>query len=120
MLRNARPNGVNKNGPPKHRITSLTYLRLGDDLLKSSNFSLFKVFVRRMHANLDFNPNPENYFKPIVPLKSSKPEFSMEYILEATGPLEPFPFDDETDVPVDGGFAYWIKQVFAKLISLFK
>lgn len=68
----------------------------------------------------DFNPNPENYFKPIVPLKSSKPEFSMEYILEATGPLEPFPFDDETDVPVDGGFAYWIKQVFAKLISLFK
>lgn len=52
MLRNARPNGVNKNGPPKHRITSLTYLRLGDDLLKSSNFSLFKVFVRRMHANL--------------------------------------------------------------------
>ncbi|KAH7662234.1 Glycoside hydrolase family 14B plant protein [Dioscorea alata] len=120
MLRNARPNGVNKNGPPKHRITSLTYLRLGDDLLKSSNFSLFKVFVRRMHANLDFNPNPENYFKPIVPLERSKPEFSMEYILKATEPLEPFPFDDETDMPVDGGFAYWIKQVFAKLISLFK
>ncbi|KAM0952334.1 putative beta-amylase [Dioscorea sansibarensis] len=120
ILRNARPNGVNKNGPPKHRITSLTYLRLGDDLLISSNFSLFKVFVRKMHADQDFNPNPENYFKPIVPLERSKPEYSMEYILEATEPLEPFPFDDQTDMPVDGGFAYWIKKVFAKLISLFK
>ncbi|KAJ0983361.1 hypothetical protein J5N97_011616 [Dioscorea zingiberensis] len=120
MLKNARPNGINENGPPEHRISALTYLRLGDDLMKSSHLSLFKVFVKKMHADQDFCSNPEDYYKPIVPLERSESEFSIDYILEATEPKEPFPFDDETDMPVGGGFSYWIKALFTKFISMFK
>ncbi|KAJ0983446.1 hypothetical protein J5N97_011701 [Dioscorea zingiberensis] len=74
MLKNARPNGINENGPPEHRISALTYLRLGDDLMKSSNLSLFKVFVKKMHADQDFCSNPEDYYKPIcTPWKDQSP-----------------------------------------------
>lgn len=55
ILKNARPNGVNKSGPPKLRIFSMTYLRLSDDLLQENNFSLFKIFVKKMHADLVLN-----------------------------------------------------------------
>ena len=29
----------------------MTYLRLSDDLLKEANFNLFKIFVKKMHAD---------------------------------------------------------------------
>ena len=51
ILLNARPNGVNKEGPPKLRMYGVTYLRLSDDLLQKNNFNIFKTFVKRMHAN---------------------------------------------------------------------
>lgn len=51
ILKNARPNGVNRNGPPKLRISAMTYLRLSDELLKPKNFRIFKIFVRKMHAD---------------------------------------------------------------------
>lgn len=51
ILLNARPNGISKNGPPKLRMYGFTFLRLGDDLLKPDNFDLFKIFVRKMHAD---------------------------------------------------------------------
>lgn len=51
MLRNARPNGINPNGPPKVRISALTYLRLSDVLLESENWAIFKLFVKKMHAD---------------------------------------------------------------------
>lgn len=51
ILKNARPNGVNRDGPPKLRIAAFTYLRLSDDLLKGKNFRIFKTFVRKMHAD---------------------------------------------------------------------
>lgn len=52
ILRNARPQGINKNGPPAHKLNGFTYLRLSDELLEGQNYDTFKTFVRRMHANL--------------------------------------------------------------------
>ncbi|CAL9080430.1 unnamed protein product [Musa textilis] len=98
MLRNARPNGINPNGPPKLRISALTYLRLSDVLLESENLATFKLFVKKMHADQDYCPDSQNFFKPIRPMKRSKPEIPMEKILEATEPLEPYPFDPVTDM----------------------
>lgn len=51
MILNARPNGVNRKGPPKLRLYGVTYLRLSDELLKTLNFYKFKIFVRKMHAD---------------------------------------------------------------------
>ncbi|KAJ6817475.1 beta-amylase [Iris pallida] len=47
ILKIARPNGVNREGAPKLRIGALTYLCLGDDLLETNNFNLFKIFVKK-------------------------------------------------------------------------
>lgn len=55
ILLNARPNGVNKSGPPKLKMHGVTYLRLSDDLLEESNFEIFKKFVGKMHADLVSN-----------------------------------------------------------------
>lgn len=52
ILLNARPNGINKNGPPKLKMAGLTYLRLSEKLLQSRNFRTFKTFVKKMHADL--------------------------------------------------------------------
>ncbi|KAJ6827457.1 beta-amylase [Iris pallida] len=112
ILRIARPNGVNREGVPKLRIGTFTYLRLGDDLLETNNFTLFKIFVKKMHADLAYCPDPSNYFKPIIPLSRSKSPSMLKmedetlattgwisyYVAKAT---TPFPFDEETDMPVD-------------------
>lgn len=55
IILNARPNGINKRGPPTLKMYGVTYLRLSDELLQQTNFNLFKVFVRKMHANLVSN-----------------------------------------------------------------
>lgn len=52
ILLNARPNGLSKNGCQKPRMYGVTYLRLSSDLLTATNFSLFKSFVKKMHADL--------------------------------------------------------------------
>lgn len=51
IILNARPQGVNNNGPPKLSMFGVTYLRLSDDLLQKSNFNIFKKFVLKMHAD---------------------------------------------------------------------
>ncbi|KAF6160203.1 hypothetical protein GIB67_016639 [Kingdonia uniflora] len=51
ILKNARPNGVNRDEPPKLRMVVLTYLRLSNNLLESKNFRIFKTFVRKMHVD---------------------------------------------------------------------
>ncbi|KAJ6826151.1 beta-amylase [Iris pallida] len=112
ILRIARPNGVNREGVPKLRISTLTYLRLSDDLLETNNFNLFKIFVKKMHADLAYCPDPSKYFKPIIPLPLSKSDDMLMmtdetlagtalipyYVAKA---MTPFPFDAETDMPVD-------------------
>jgi hypothetical protein len=52
ILRNARPQGINKNGSPEHKLYGFTYLRVSDELFEGDNYTTFKTFVRRMHANL--------------------------------------------------------------------
>ncbi|KAF6174409.1 hypothetical protein GIB67_024431 [Kingdonia uniflora] len=51
VLKNASPNGVNRDDPPKLRMAALTYLRLSSNLLESKNFRIFKTFVRKMHVD---------------------------------------------------------------------
>ncbi|PIA58469.1 hypothetical protein AQUCO_00500422v1 [Aquilegia coerulea] len=120
ILKNARPNGVNKDGPPKLRMASMTYLRLSDELFQNKNFRIFKTFVRKMHADQDYCPDPEQYYNPLVPLERSKPPISIEVLLEATKPMEPFPFDRETDMSVRGAWADLFDNVIDKFTSLFK
>ncbi|KAI3795414.1 hypothetical protein L1987_38067 [Smallanthus sonchifolius] len=101
ILLNVRPNGVSKNGPPKLKMEALTFLRLGDELLKKKNFRIFKAFVKKLHANQAYAADPRKY-TTVVPLERSKPEIPMEELLKATEMLEPFPFDDQTDMSVGG------------------
>jgi beta-amylase len=51
ILRNARPRGINKSGPPEHKLFGFTYLRVSDELLEGENYVTFQTFVKRMHAN---------------------------------------------------------------------
>lgn len=51
ILLNVRPNGANKQGPPKRKMAGVTYLRLTDELFKRKNFKIFKQFVKKMHAD---------------------------------------------------------------------
>ncbi|XP_027170125.1 beta-amylase [Coffea eugenioides] len=98
MLLNVRPNGVSKEGERKPKMSALTYLRLSEDLLSKENFSLFASFVKKMHADLDYVPN----IIDLTPLERSKPKIPIEKLLEAATPkLEPFPWDSETDLPVE-------------------
>ncbi|CAO2813014.1 unnamed protein product [Amaranthus hypochondriacus] len=100
MLLNARPNGVNRDGPPKLKMYGLTYLRLCNQLLDGWNFNVFKTFVKKMHADQEYCPNPENYGRQVVPLEQSKPKIPLDVLLEATKPMEPLPFNNETDMKV--------------------
>ncbi|KAA8526472.1 hypothetical protein F0562_008325 [Nyssa sinensis] len=120
ILLNVRPNGVNKNGPPKLKMSGLTYLRLSDDLLDTQNFRIFRTFVKKMHADQDYCPDPWKYNSPIVPLQRSKPKIPIEYLLEATEPLKPFPFDKETDMSVGGALADFLDNLTDKITSIFK
>lgn len=116
ILLNARPNGVNKDGPPKLRMYGLTYLRLSDDLFQKMNFNIFKTFVKKMHADQDYCPDPEKYNNDIGPLEQSKPKMTIEDLLEATEPMEPFPWDKETDMSVGDALA----SLIDKILSIFK
>ncbi|VAI11713.1 unnamed protein product [Triticum turgidum subsp. durum] len=99
ILRNARPHGINKSGPPEHKLFGFTYLRLSNQLVEGQNYVNFKTFVDRMHANLPHDPCVD----PVAPLQRSGPELTIEMILQAAQPkLEPFPFEEHTDLPVQG------------------
>ncbi|KAJ3670358.1 hypothetical protein LUZ60_010682 [Juncus effusus] len=120
ILKNSRPNGVNKTGAPKLRVSTMTYLRLLDELLEDQNFKIFKIFVRKMHADQDYCPDPDKYFKPIIePMERSKPEIPMEEILEATQPIKPYPFDKETDMNIGGNMLDFIFSILGIMKSIF-
>ncbi|RZB83633.1 beta-amylase-like [Glycine soja] len=111
ILLNARPNGISKWGPPKLKMYSMAYLRLSDELLQQTNFDIFKAFVRKMHANLDYCPEPERYYHFRVPMELSKPRIPLEVLLEATKPVKPYAWipddnhgtlDEIYDCVVDG------------------
>ncbi|KDP25878.1 hypothetical protein JCGZ_22908 [Jatropha curcas] len=119
MLLNVRPHGVNKNGLPKLRMYGLTYLRLSDDLLQENNFKIFKTFVKKMHADQDYCPDPQKYNQEIGPLEQSKPKIPIEVLLEASKPMAPFPWDKETDMRVDSSSAGLLAGLFNRIKSLF-
>eukprot|EP00271_Cylindrocystis_brebissonii_P003915 TRINITY_DN1517_c0_g1_i2.p1 TRINITY_DN1517_c0_g1~~TRINITY_DN1517_c0_g1_i2.p1 ORF type:complete len:374 (-),score=62.95 TRINITY_DN1517_c0_g1_i2:1694-2815(-) len=73
VVANARPDGINLQGPPKRRISVFTFLRLGPDLLQERNWSEFVHFVRAMHAGMDYHPEPEQFWKPRSLVRHSKP-----------------------------------------------
>ncbi|PQP91539.1 hypothetical protein Pyn_07596 [Prunus yedoensis var. nudiflora] len=76
-----------------------------DELLQT-NLNLFKTFVKKMHADQDYCPDPEKYNHHLGPLEQSKPEISIEHLLEATKAEDPFPWDKETDMKVSGGLLF--------------
>lgn len=50
ILLNVRPNGINSSGVSKLKMVALTYLRLTDELFQRKNFKIFKIFVKKLHA----------------------------------------------------------------------
>ncbi|KAI4334074.1 hypothetical protein L6164_018811 [Bauhinia variegata] len=116
LLLNARPNGINRRDPPKLRLYGVTYLRLSEKLLQRANFDIFKNFVRKMHADQDYCPDPKMYNNYIVPMKRSKPRISLEILMEATRPGKPFPWDKKTDTNVGG----ILDDLIANIFSVFK
>lgn len=145
ILLNARPNGINRDGQPKLRMYGVTYLRLADELLQKTNFDIFKTFVKKMHADQvtfiyvcsfmvswqkieshslllflqDYCQDSEKYNHQLGPLERSRPKFSTEELLDATKPVEPFPWDEETDMSVTGGGGL-LSYLIGKIFSLFK
>ncbi|GAB2285302.1 Beta-amylase [Dionaea muscipula] len=120
MLLNARPNGVNREGSPTLKMSAITYLRLSDELLDWTNFRIFKTFVKKMHADQEYCPEPEKYQNHIMSLQQSKPKISINDLLEATKTLEPFPFEGETDMSVGGALADLVDNAIRILTFLFK
>ncbi|GMJ13019.1 BETA-AMYLASE 5, beta-amylase 6 [Hibiscus trionum] len=119
ILLNARPNGVDKDGKPEQIMYGVTYLRLSDELLKDQNYKIFKTFVKKMHADQDYCADMGMYNHQIGPLERSKPKFAMEDLLDATKPIEPFPWGEETDMKIDD-FEGVISNLIRKLFSMFK
>ncbi|CAL9764108.1 unnamed protein product [Musa acuminata subsp. burmannicoides] len=112
ILRNSRPQGIDRSGKPQRRVFAMTYLRLSDELLKMVNFRIFRTFVRRMHADQDYCPDPWKYYKPITAMQRSKAATPMDKILEVTEPTPPYSFDPETDTSVGGAYAEIIDTLF--------
>ncbi|KAL2547860.1 Beta-amylase 5 [Forsythia ovata] len=108
ILLSARPNGVNKNGPPKLKMAGVTFLRLSDELLERKNFRIFKTFVKKMHADLDYSREVTD----VAPLQRSKPKIPIDELLEATKPIKSFPWDEETDMSVGGTLADYLDNFF--------
>ncbi|XP_015936073.1 beta-amylase-like [Arachis duranensis] len=119
ILLNARPNGVNKKGPPKLRMYGVTYLRLSDELMEKTNFDIFKTFVRKMHAEQDYCPEPEKYNHYMYPMVRSKAKIPVEALLEATKPVKPYTWHRETDMSV-GGVSGVLADILAIILCIFK
>ncbi|KAK6134805.1 hypothetical protein DH2020_031475 [Rehmannia glutinosa] len=114
ILLNVRPNGVNENGQPKHKMAGVTYLRLTDELLERKNFRIFKSFVKKMHADQDYCRD----ITDLAPLQRSKARIPIDELLEATKPIKPFPWDEETDMSVGGALAEYLDSLLNKFFSI--
>ncbi|KAL0328239.1 UNVERIFIED_CONTAM: Beta-amylase [Sesamum calycinum] len=114
ILLNVRPNGVAKNGPSKQKMAGVTYLRLSDQLLHPNNFRIFKLFVKKMHADQDYCRDVTDF----APLPRSKPKIPMDEFLEATKPIKPLPWNRETDMSVGGVLADYLDNLFNKFFSI--
>lgn len=51
-------------------------------------------------------------------LQRSKPKIPIEEILEATKPVEPFRWKEETDMSVGGALADYLDNLFDKVSSI--
>ncbi|KAK4795628.1 hypothetical protein SAY86_027954 [Trapa natans] len=121
ILLNARPNGVDKTDHPKLKMYGVTYLRLSDELMmEGKNFRIFKTFVKKMHADQDYCADPSKYGQEIGPLERSMPPVPMKELLEATEPMEPFQWDEKTDMSVGGAFSGFIDSMIDMIAYIFK
>ncbi|XP_027341589.1 beta-amylase-like [Abrus precatorius] len=122
ILLNARPNGVNKKGPPKIKMYGVTYLRLSDRLLEQHNFDIFKAFVRKMHADLDYCPDPEKYYHFTFPMERSGPRIPLEVLLEATRPVALYQWYKQTDMGLSDvtGFLDYMVAIILRIFKLLK
>ncbi|XP_020207464.1 beta-amylase isoform X1 [Cajanus cajan] len=119
ILLNARPNGVNKWGAPTLKMYGVTYLRLSEKLLQQTNFDIFKAFVRKMHADLDYCPDPERYNHFTIPMERSEPKIPMKALLEATKPMSPYPWYKEIDIIVSDATGF-LRHIVTTILRVFK
>lgn len=71
-----------KKGHRNLGCMGVTYLRLSDDLLAENNFKIFKIFLKKLHADQDYCPDPTKYNHEIDPLERSQPKFSNEELMD--------------------------------------
>lgn len=56
-----------------------------------------------------------------MPLEKSKPKIQIQDLLEATKPMEPFPFDKQTDMSVDSSsLSDLLGGLISRITSMFK
>ena len=65
----------------------------------NNHFAASETFPFKLQ---DYREDPQDYNHGIPPLKRSKPNIPVDVLLEATKPIQPFPWDSETDLKVDG------------------
>lgn len=78
IIQNARPEGMVWDRRPMNRISSFTFLRLGQELLEEGNWAEFVRFVRRMHVGL-VSP-------PVALLQPFRIDLQLPFLPNATRP----------------------------------
>lgn len=114
ILLNVRPTGISRTGQIDYKMAQVTYLRSSDELYVGKNFRIFKTFVKKMHADQEYCREMSD----IPTLQRSKPKIPIEEILEATKPIEPFRWKEETDMSVGGALAHYLDNLFDKVFSI--
>lgn len=67
----------------------------------------------------EYCPDPEKYYHFTVPMKRSEPKIPLEVLLEATKPVEPYPWYKETDMSLDvTGFLDYIVAIIVRIFKL--
>lgn len=67
----------------------------------------------------EYCADSEKYNGRIDLLERSKPAIPIQELLEATKPVEPFPFDEETDMSIGGFLADLIDNLIERIASTF-
>lgn len=75
---------------------------------------LFEFLLYSLILLQDYSPEITN----LPPLRRSEPKIPVEELLEATKPIELFPWDKETDMSVGGALADYLDNLRDKLFSI--
>ncbi|KAF6157203.1 hypothetical protein GIB67_041664 [Kingdonia uniflora] len=119
ILKNASPNGVNRDDSPNLRMAALTYLRLSSNLLESKNFRIFKTFVRKMHVDQEAYEKFKHVLLALIYGKddqTSPVANEVARLFNEAAQISP----DDADVHIVLGVLYNLSREYDKAIGSFQ